>query len=421
MDTFDEIHQTIEKELSFRGTNLWILVFAILIASVGLNMNSTPVVIGAMLISPLMGPINGMGYSIATYNFPLWRRAARNFTFSVFAGLMTSTTYFAISPISTAHSEILARTSPTIYDVLIAFFGGLAGIVALISRTKGNVIPGVAIATALMPPLCTAGYGLATGQMKYFFGAMYLFTINTVFIGLAALLVSQIFKLPISTVIDAGHRKKINQIISFVIFIVLIPSIYLGYRLVEKEAFTENAKLYVEKVSILDGNYLLESEINANTRSILLVYGGLPLSDEQKESILDASNDFALDGASINLHDGFSFELIDQKNSELKSTDAELNRLSLLLKEKNKVIDSINRKNLTGQRVLNEIKALYPQITRSSYAVAYTAGDTSRTRQTEEIFIFDVQGNKLSASDKARLEKWLTARQNSKKIRIYYE
>jgi uncharacterized hydrophobic protein (TIGR00271 family) len=171
IDDFNKIHETIEKELIFKGTNIWILVFAIIIASVGLNMNSTAVIIGAMLISPLMGPINGMGYSIATYNFPLFRKALKNFSFAVFASLVASTVYFAISPISVAHSELLARTSPTIYDVFIALFGGLAGIVAISSKHKGNVIPGVAIATALMPPLCTAGYGLATGQLNYFFGA----------------------------------------------------------------------------------------------------------------------------------------------------------------------------------------------------------------------------------------------------------
>ena len=177
LDSFANIHDTIEKELVFKGTNLWILVFAILVASVGLNMNSTAVVIGAMLISPLMGPINGIGYSIATYDFPLFKQAVKNFGFAVLAGLIASTAYFAMSPISTAHSELLARTSPTIYDVLIAFFGGMAGIVAITSKKKGNVIPGVAIATALMPPLCTAGYGLATGQFTYFFGALYLLTI----------------------------------------------------------------------------------------------------------------------------------------------------------------------------------------------------------------------------------------------------
>ena len=142
-----------------------------------------------MLISPLMGPINGMGYSIATYNMPLFRKAVKNFSFAVAASLIASTLYFAISPVSTAHSELLARTSPTIYDVLIALFGGLAGIVAISSKSKGNVIPGVAIATALMPPLCTAGYGLATWQFNFFFGAFYLFTINTVFIAMASVAV----------------------------------------------------------------------------------------------------------------------------------------------------------------------------------------------------------------------------------------
>ena len=182
LEDYDTIHEEIQKDIVFKGTKLWILAFAIVIASIGLNTNSTAVVMGAMLISPLMGPINGMGYSIATYNFRLFRMSLRNFGFAVIAGLLTSTIYFAISPVSTAQSELLARTSPTIYDVLIALFGGLAGIVAISSKLKGNVIPGVAIATALMPPLCTAGYGLATGQFSYFFGAFYLFTINSVFI-----------------------------------------------------------------------------------------------------------------------------------------------------------------------------------------------------------------------------------------------
>ena len=138
----------------------------------------------------------------------LFRQALKNFSFAVLAGLLASTAYFAISPISTAHSELLARTSPTIYDVLIAFFGGMAGIVAITSKKKGNVIPGVAIATALMPPLCTAGYGLATGQFTYFFGALYLFTINTVFIALSALLISQILKLPIRGTIAEASKKE---------------------------------------------------------------------------------------------------------------------------------------------------------------------------------------------------------------------
>ena len=184
-----------------------------------------------------MGPINGMGYSIATYNGELFRRSVKNFTFAILASLATSTLYFAISPVSTAHSELLARTSPTIYDVLIALFGGLAGIVALSSKMKGNVIPGVAIATALMPPLCTAGYGLATGQFNYFFGALYLFTINTIFIALASVFVSQILRFPIRSNISNEKKKRINHVITAVIIIVLLPSIYFGYNLVIQEDF----------------------------------------------------------------------------------------------------------------------------------------------------------------------------------------
>ena len=150
----DSVYEEIKKGIVLKGTNLWILIFAIIVASVGLNMNSTAVIIGAMLISPLMGPINGMGYSIATYDFDLFRKSVKNFSFAILASLVASTLYFVLSPVSTAHSELLARTSPTIYDVLIALFGGLAGIVAISSKQKGNVIPGVAIATALMPPLC---------------------------------------------------------------------------------------------------------------------------------------------------------------------------------------------------------------------------------------------------------------------------
>ena len=188
-DEFDAIHSSIVKDIAFRGTNLWILMFAIIVASVGLNMNSTAVVIGAMLISPLMGPINGMGYSIATYDIALFKRAVKNFSFAVIASLVASTIYFTLSPISTAHSELLARTSPSIYDVLIALFGGLAGIIAISSKQKRNIIPGVHC-NSPYASLCTV-VGLATFQMISF-GAIYLFTINTVFIALASLFVSQL-------------------------------------------------------------------------------------------------------------------------------------------------------------------------------------------------------------------------------------
>ena len=188
----------IEKGVDFRGINVWTLVFAIFIASIGLNVNSTAVIIGAMLISPLMGPIMGLGLSVGINDFTLLKKSLRNMIIAVVISIVTSTIYFYISPLNDAQSELLSRTTPTIYDVLIALFGGFAGIVAGSSKEKGTVIPGVAIATALMPPLCTAGFGIATGHLYYFVGAAYLFFINAVMISLSTFLFVRFLKFPLN-------------------------------------------------------------------------------------------------------------------------------------------------------------------------------------------------------------------------------
>lgn len=421
LDDFDKIHQTIENELIFKGTNLWILVFAIIVASVGLNMNSTAVIIGAMLISPLMGPINGMGYGIATYNLDLFRSAVKNFTFAVLASLIASTAYFAMSPISTAHSELLARTSPTIYDVLIALFGGLAGIVAISSKHKGNVIPGVAIATALMPPLCTAGYGLATGQLNYFFGALYLFTINTVFIALSSVAISQILEFPIRATIEEASKKKINSIISTVILLVLIPSIYFGYNLVQKEKFVENASKYIRNVRVVEGNYLLKDEINPNTKTIVLIYGGSNLSELQKNEIIRRANDFSLEDAKIEFHQGFSFEDLTQEKDEVNKLKSELNRMSLLLKLKDNQIDSLDRKKYLGKQVLEEVKILYPEIINSSYAETYMFSDDSLKFKKVKLVVFKTNGKEIKKTDKEKINSWLSTRLSSDNLKVYFD
>jgi uncharacterized hydrophobic protein (TIGR00271 family) len=421
VDDFDKIHETIEKDLIFKGSNIWILVFATIVASVGLNMNSTAVVIGAMLISPLMGPINGMGYSIATYNFPLLRKAFKNFIFAVIASLIASTAYFSLSPISTAHSELLARTSPTIYDVIIALFGGLAGIVAISSKQKGNVIPGVAIATALMPPLCTAGYGLATGQVYYFFGAIYLFTINVVFIAISAVLISQLLKFPIRSLIDNVKKKKINRLISFITALVFIPSIYFGYNLVQKEKFIENATKYVNDISVVEGNYLLKNEINPNNKTIKLVYGGASLTETQKENIIVKATNFSLDHVKIEFIQGFSFDQITKKNSEVNDLKAETNRLNMMLHEKDKQLDSIYNKNNQGREILDEIKNLYPQIINCSYAESYVFYDNKSNPEKVEIVIFKTKDQYLKTSEKKKIENWLKTRLKSDRVKVYYE
>jgi uncharacterized hydrophobic protein (TIGR00271 family) len=435
IDDCEKIHATIEKDIIFKGTNLWILAFAIIVACVGLNVNSTAVIIGAMLISPLMGPINGMGYSLATYNFPLFRRAARNFAFAVTAGLIASTVYFAISPVSAAHSELLARTSPTIYDVLIALFGGLAGIVAISSKSKGNVIPGVAIATALMPPLCTAGYGLGTGQFTYFFGAFYLFTINTVFIALSSVAVSQVLNFPIRTLVDDAKKRRINRMIAIVILITTIPSIYFGYGLVQKEAFMETASKFTRNVSIVEGNYLLKDEVDADDRTITLIYGGSTLSEMQKSAIKEKAKDFSLDDAKLIFKQGFSIDDVKKRDSQvdnlkdvLKSQGSqvdnlkgEINRLNLILKERDKLQEAIARRAALGKQLLSEIKPLYPKIVACTYSEASTFSDGVKDPEKVGVIVFKIKRGSLKKADKQKISHWLESRLEAKNIKVFYE
>ena len=227
----EETIASIKAGIDFRGANLWILIFAIFVASLGLNTNSAAVIIGAMLISPLMGPIVGMGLGVGIYDFELLKRAFRSFATATIFSVLTATFYFAITPIDEAQSELLARTSPTIYDVLIALFGGLAGIVALCSTGQrgGNVIPGVAIATAIMPPLCTTGFGLATGNWLYAAGAFYLYLINSIFIALATFVGVNILDFKKKVFVDKQREKRVKHIIITIAVLTMLPSaLYAG-------------------------------------------------------------------------------------------------------------------------------------------------------------------------------------------------
>lgn len=421
LEDYEVIHEEISKGIVFRGTNLWILVFAIIIASVGLNMNSTAVIIGAMLISPLMGPINGMGYSIATYNFQLFRRSVKNFTFAVVTSLITSTLYFAISPISTAHSELLARTSPSIYDVIIALFGGLAGIVAIGSRLKGNVIPGVAIATALMPPLCTAGYGLATGQFEFFLGAIYLFTINTVFIALASVIISQLLKFPIRTLVEPKDKVRVNRWISIVITIVFLPSIYFGYLLVKKEKFIENANRYIQSVGTFEGNYLLGSDIKVSERTISLVYGGTNLDDLQKGQIRQQAMNFNLKDAKVIIRQGIKTDQYESRYDLTQQLREEITRLNTLIKSKDHKIDSLQTTDAIGRDLFNELKSLYPQILSCSYAQIHPFSDTLAPASSIPLLIIKSDKPGLTPTDRERIQQWALKRLQREEVKLIVE
>lgn len=281
----EEVNSNIQKGIMIRGTNLWVLIFAIFIASLGLNTNSTAVIIGAMLISPLMGPIIGMGYSMGVYDFHLLKESLRNFLVMVVVSLVTSAVFFTLPLITSTQSELLARTQPTTYDILIALFGGLAGMVAQTRKDRtGTVIPGVAIATALMPPLCTVGYGLATFQFRFMLGALYLFTINSIFIALASFIVTRVMKFRMIGELEPAKLKKLQRAMVTVIIIITLPSVIIAISIIQRSSFETNYQNFVEEAFKYDNTFVVESsyEYNANPRKksqIEVRLFGEPLSD----------------------------------------------------------------------------------------------------------------------------------------------
>jgi uncharacterized hydrophobic protein (TIGR00271 family) len=269
-----DIDEALRGNARAGGTNLWVLFFAMLIASVGLNVNSTAVIIGAMLISPLMGPIVGMGYGAAVADLRLIRSASLSLlTFTVLS-LFTSTLYFTLSPLNQPGSELLARTSPSLWDVLIAAFGGAAGMVAVTRRSFNNIVPGVAIATALMPPLCTVGFGIAHQRWDMAAGALYLFLINGVFIAASTLAVARVLRLPAVAELDPATRSLHRTIISVGLIAVLAPSIWMGHKLVQDEVFQGAAQRALTQLERSSGTALLGQEIEPRTRTIRLTVVG---------------------------------------------------------------------------------------------------------------------------------------------------
>lgn len=295
-----EIDTTFRNGVEFRGTNLWVLIFAIFIASVGLNVNSTAVIIGAMLISPLMGPIMAVGYGAGINDSALMRSSLFNLGVAALISLCTSTLYFAITPLTFAHSELLARTAPNIWDVLIALFGGLAGAIGATRQIKSNLIPGVAIATALMPPLCTAGYGLAVGNWEYFFGAFYLFAINCVFIAIATLMMVRVMRLPSVRVLEERSLLKRRTMVGIVVLLTLVPSVFLALKLVQKEWFDTSAARFVQQVFRVKSNVLVvshEPNFKANELRVNLV--GDRLSNTEIDAIQARLPEFGLAQAKL--------------------------------------------------------------------------------------------------------------------------
>ncbi len=294
MLSYDELHDMMEENTIIHGANMWILMLAILIASIGLNVNSTAVIIGAMLISPLMSGILTIGYSLAIRDLAMLKKAATRFGTQVVISLITSTVYFTLSPLTTATSEMIARTSPTLWDVLIALFGGIAGSIGNTRQKTSNVIPGVAIATALMPPLCTVGYGIATRQIRFITGAFYLFTINTLFIALSALIVTKLLGVPCRQELDAKKQKHANRIITALIVITVIPSILSGAYTVYKSVIDGNIEKYLDSEFVFADTQLVRSSVDTINREISVSLVGAQLSDTRISELTDKLADYDL-------------------------------------------------------------------------------------------------------------------------------
>ncbi len=410
------VYNQISEGVNFKGTNLWILMCSTLVCSVGLNMNSTAVVIGAMLISPLLGPINGIGYSIAVYDIRLFKKSLNNFLFAIITAFLSATLYFLITPISTAQTELLARTSPTIYDVLIALFGGTAGIIAMSTKTKGTVIPGVAIATALMPPLCTAGYGLATLQISFLFGALYLFTINAVFIALASLLVSKLLKFPIHENAAPARQKVIKRYVTLIIILTLIPSIFLGNRLVQQERFMEKCKKYIDNVRVINDKYLLDYSIDPRKKVINLIYGGTTLDEKDKELIASKVQNFDLK-AEVIIKQGFA---IDQKEyQEKEKLIFQISSLEAELNKRDAIIDSIKSRPLLAKNLINELVIINSNITSCAVSDTYLF-DANNSSDSVTVILLGTKNDNLSNEGKEQIINWLKARLQNEKIIVFF-
>ena len=365
--------QRIKHGIWFRGPNVWILAFSIIIASVGLNVNSTAVIIGAMLISPLMGPIIGTGLALGTNDVDLLKSAFKNLLVMVFVSLLASTLFFILSPLSLVNpTELEARTSPTIYDVLIALFGGLAGILENSRKERGTVLSGVAIATALMPPLCTAGYGLAHGNMHFFLGALYLFLINSVFIALATYLMVKYLRFEPVSGIEVKTAKRRRNLITIGLFIVIVPSIWSAAVLIKDNNFEKNVRDYMEADRLV-GPRTYVNEYRIQGRNVEFILAGEPLTDSLKAVFFEKARQHGIRESAITLKehsfgmsqrdmDNIVQEIYNRTNAELDENDAMVAALQARMDFLENRLDGLSAQNdslyATNQQLQHQVDSL---------------------------------------------------------------
>lgn len=425
-----EIIKSIKKGVEFRGLNVWVLVFAIFIASIGLNVNSTAVIIGAMLISPLMGPIMGIGLAVGINDFDLIKKAGKNLLLMVAISVATSTTYFLISPLDEARSELLARTTPTIWDVFIALFGGMAGIVAGATREKGNTIPGVAIATALMPPLCTAGYGIATGNFYFFSGAFYLFFINAVFISFSTFFFVRFLRFGKKQFVNPEIEKRVKKYIAIIVLITVLPSIYMAYSIVRKTITEKNIANFIRDEFSFTNTFVADKKIDFETipAKIEVFLVGDPIDNNVIDNIKHKLAAYNLAGTELIVKQG----LKDNNQIDLATVRTGLleelyKRNEDAIKDKDKKIALLEdqllgykRKEVPVKEISNEIKALNNNLMAFSMhrSVLYNV----QKKKSDTVYFAYAKFSKSPSRDEInKLKEWLKVRTNAGELKLIYE
>ncbi|WMX15924.1 MULTISPECIES: DUF389 domain-containing protein [unclassified Aureispira] len=429
--------ESIRKSIEFKGGNLWGLIFAAFIASIGLNMNSGAVVIGAMLISPLMGPIVGIGYALATNDFDTLKYALQNLVIFIVGSILSAVVYFSVSPIKSLTDQLEARTYPTFYDVMIAICGGAIGIVASSRFDRGNAIPGVAIATALMPPLCTVGYGIATGQWAYAGGAFYLFFINSVFIAGTSLIFVRALQFPKKEFLDPVREQRYKMILVIIVVFTIIPSLWTGYNLVQRELFNSKAALFERKVE----DYHLEKGVIVDQKTdyrrdtpaiILITSGGIRESD--KDNLLHEMNEVGLGYAKLIFREGnLDVEVllaeVQSLQSKFTTIREEYSGMLKKLYEDNEIVlknkterikfleGELSKYQIQSKRTTKpvndialEFSTLYPDAVEISYNELIKMNTESRTLDTLPTVVINWEGRRMRSEQKERIANFFQTR-----------
>lgn len=418
----------ISSGVTFRGANLWILIFAIFIASLGLNVNSTAVIIGAMLISPLMGPIIGIGLAVGINDLELLKRAARNFGLATLISVLTAMVYFLITPLGEAQSELLARTSPTIYDVLIATCGGAAGFVALCTRGKGNVIPGVAIATALMPPLCTAGYGLATGHFLYFLGAFYLFFINTVFISLATYAGVRLLHFHRREFSSPVVARRTQRVIMGVAVVTMLPAAVMTAGIVRKSIFDNKLNRFLKTELTQVGTQIVSTDVDEANAVLRVVAVGREIPQRMQAEASRRMESYGLGGYQLSVFQGEQSDSIlrlSQRLTQLSSgregERKQLAELSARAASLSEQLQSYTRYEALCVEMRPECQALFPQVqTLGLSKVAEVSRDTTLLRRYVVATVGVDARKRLSPAEQQRFSEWLQARVKADSLVVFW-